>query len=233
MVTKRAETLDEKIGRIDHVNSRIDALGEAYAGLEARITDLHQYEDIIAKNLESISKSDVIIKGIDNRISSFQTALDRSDKRVQKLTQYLQSIEENTLVLKSREQEIRDVKDKFNELDGLSEHIERRIEQIHAMFQKIETMRGEIDSTDIRLKEMFTQTDHKMKQFADFLQAVESSNPIVRQLKGDMPLGKNLNEGAIKAVRELSGKGWSSSEIAKKLLIDENAVRLIINTTSL
>ncbi len=48
-----------------------------------------------------------------------------------------------------------------------------------------------------------------------------------------MTLGKNVTEGTIKVVRELSSKGWSSGEISKKLMLDENSVRFIINTTSL
>lgn len=233
LVTAKADQLEEKLTKIDQVNSRIDALAEGYTGLESRIAELHQYEDTIAKNLESIQKSDLIIKTIEGKIQAFNNTVDRSDKRIQKLTQYLHSIEESTLVLKSREQEIRDVKDKFGELEGLSAHLEKRVDQLHAMFQKIETMRSEIDHTDMQLKEMFTQTDLKMKQFADFLHAVESSSPIAKQLKADLLPGKNINEGIIKTVRELSNKGWSSGEISKKLLIDEHAVRLIINTTSL
>jgi len=80
---------------------------------------------------------------------------------------------------------------------------------------------------------MFDETDRKMKQFADFLQAVDNNSPIARQIKGDVNLGKNVNDGTIKVVRELSGKGWSSNEIAKKLMMDENSVRFIVNTTSL
>jgi len=51
-------------------------------------------------------------------------------------------------------------------------------------------------------------------------------------MKGDLPQVKNLNEGVIKTVRELSSRGWNSTDIAKKLMIDENSVRLIINTAS-
>ncbi|RPI96185.1 MAG: hypothetical protein EHM32_03830 [Spirochaetales bacterium] len=232
MVTQKMDALEDKISKIDMVNTRIETLGQSYAGLEARISELREYEDTIAKNLESSHKADMLIKSMESRIGSFQAVVERSDKRIQKLTQYLTSIEENTLVLKSREQEIRDVKDKFGELEGLTAHIEKRIDQIHAMFQKMESMRSEIDSTDSRLKDMFSQTDRKMKQFADFVQAVENNNPISRQMKGDLPLGKNLNDGVIKTVRELSSRGWSSNDIAKKLLIDENSVRLIINTAS-
>ena len=183
MVAHKADTLRRNFS-IDQVNSRIDALAEGYSNLESRIAELHEYEETISKNLDSIQRADVLIKSIEGKILSFQNIVDRSDKRTQKLTHYLQSIEENTLVLKSREQEIRDVKDKFSELEGLSAHIERRIEQIHAMFQKIESMRSEIDTTDTRLKEMFSQTDMKMKQFADFLQAVGTNNPIARQIRG-------------------------------------------------
>jgi chromosome segregation ATPase len=206
---------------------------DTYSSLEARIAELHEYEDTISKNLESIQKTDLIIKSIDSRIAAFKNNTERSDKRVQKLIEYLQSIEENTLILKSREQEIKDVKDKFNELDGLTRHIEKRIDQIHAMFQKTESMREEIDDTDDRLKRMFDETDKKIKQFADILHSVEENNLISRQIKADYNLGKNINEGMIKAVRELSNKGWTSDEISQKLLIDENSVRFIINTSSL
>ncbi len=229
----KIESLEGMMGRVDQVNLRIDTLAETYRDLDARIHELHEYEDSIVKNLESVTRTEMLINSIDARVKSFQKVLERSEKKNEKITSHLQTVEEKTLMLKSRERDIAEVKDKFSELEGLSEHIERKIEQIHAMFQKLESMRKEVDHTDSRLKGMFDETDRKMKQLADFLKAVETNNPISRQVKEDMPLGKNISGGTIKVVRELSTKGWSSSEISKKLLLDENSVRFIINTTSL
>jgi uncharacterized protein YoxC len=152
---------------------------------------------------------------------------------VDKINQHLRDVEENTIILKTRESEIKEVKDKFGELDGLSEHMESRIKQIYAMFQKVETLRDEISMTDSHLQELFTETDRKMKQFADFIQAVDNNNPILKQVKGSSLAAKNINENVIHTVRDLSNKGWTSDEISKKLMMDENAVRLIINTSSL
>ncbi|HPK44510.1 MAG TPA: hypothetical protein PLV62_05985, partial [Spirochaetota bacterium] len=129
------------------------------------------------------------------------------------------------------EQEIREVKEHFAELEGLTAHIEERIKQINAMFQKLEDMRDEISQTDGRLQLMFLETDKRMKQFSDFLKAIDSNSTIGKEMKG-IP-NVQINERLIKTVRELSNKGWSSEEISNKLLIDENAVRLIINTSSL
>ena len=70
-------------------------------------------------------------------------------------------------------------------------------------------------------------------RIADLLQSVENSNPIAREFKSGNALNKNVNERVIKTVRELSDKGWTSDEISRKLLIDENSVRFIINTSSL
>jgi len=231
-VTHKVQSLEERMGSIDQVNGRIDALARTHAS-EARINELQEYETSIAKNLESVHKADLLIQAIDGQIKSFQKTMDRGDKRIDKMNQYLQSIEEKTLILKTKEQEIRDVKDKFTELDSLSEHMEKRIDQINAMFQKIESMRSDVDETDSRLKTMFTETDRKMRQLADFLHAVESAGPIAKQMKGELPIDKSINEGMVRTVRELSRKGWSSNEIAKKLLIDENSIRFIINTTSM
>ena len=156
--------------------------------------------------------------------------VDRSEKRVDKINQHLRGVEENLLILKTREGDIKEIKDKFNELDGLSEMMEARVKQIQAMFNKVDTLRDEISSTDNRLQELFTQTDMKMRQFADFIQAVDNNNPILKQVKGNPSAPKNMNENVIRTVRELSDKGWSSDEISRKLMMDENAVRLIINT---
>ncbi|MBP7583515.1 MAG: hypothetical protein KBA61_05755 [Spirochaetes bacterium] len=229
----KVDTLEDKIARVDQVNARIDALAEGYRDLDARIHELHEYEDSIVKNLESVTRTELAINSIDSRVKAFQKSMERSEKKNEKMLAYLQSVEEKTLMLKTREQEITEVKDKFGELEGLSEHIERKIDQIHAMFTKLESMRKEVDTTDTRLRDMFDQTDRKMKQLADFLKAVDTNSPISKQVKGDIPMGKNLSEGTIKVVRELSGKGWTSGEISKKLLLDENSVRFIINTTSL
>ena len=229
----KIDVLEDKITRVDQVNSRIDTLAESYRDLDSRIHELHEYEDSIVKNLESVTRTELLINTIDARVKAFQKSMERSEKKNEKMLSYLQSVEEKTLMLKTHEQDITEVKDKFSELEGLSEHIEKKIDQIHAMFQKLESMRKEVDHTDSRLKGMFDETDKKMKQLADFLKAVDTNNPISRQVKGDIPLGKNISEGTIKVVRELSSKGWSSGEISKKLLMDENSVRFIINTTSL
>ena len=232
VVQSRSDELQSDMSKIDSINAKISALTETYSNLEKRIHELQQYEDIISKNLDSINKSDILIKSIDGRIKSFQGIIDRTDKRVEKITEHLHKVEENTIFLKSRDSEIQEVKDKFNEIDGLSAHIEKRIDQIYAMFQKIETLRQEINETDNKLQDMFIETDRKMKQFADFIQAVDS-NPIAKQFKSDISAARNINDSMINTIRELSSKGWSSDEIARKLLVDENSVRLIINTASL
>jgi chromosome segregation ATPase len=232
LVQGRADEMQAQTSKIDSVNSRIGALTETYTDLERRIHELQEYDEIIARNLDSVNKTEIVMQSIDGKIKSFQKTLERSDKRVEKMTEHLNHVEENTLFLKTRESEIQEVKDKFNEIDGLSAHIEKRIDQIYAMFQKIETLRKEINDTDNRLQGMFNETDRKMKQFADFIQAVDS-NPIAKQIKGEMAAVRNVNENMINTIRELSSKGWSSDEIAKKLRVEENSVRLIINTASL
>jgi len=103
------------------------------------------------------------------------------------------------------------------------------------MFQKVDKIRKEIDSTDNRLQEMYQETDRKMKEFSDFIQAVDNNNPILKEVRSDIKgvPGKNLNDTIVKTVRELSNKGWNPEAISRKLMIDENSVRFIINTTAL
>jgi chromosome segregation ATPase len=230
---EKANSCQEQFSKIDAVSSRIDALVESYGSLELRIRELHEYEDVITKNLDSVNKADILMQSMEGKINTFQKVVDRADKRVDKINQHLHDVEENTLILKTRESDIKEVKDKFSELEGLSEHMESRIKQIYAMFQKVETLRDEISITDTRLQELFTETDKKMKQFADFIQAVDDNNPILKQVKGNTPAAKNFNENVIRTVRDLSNRGWTSDEISKKLMMDENAVRFIINTSSL
>jgi DNA repair exonuclease SbcCD ATPase subunit len=223
----------EQYTKIDGVSSRIDALVESYSSLESRIRELHEYEDIIAHNLDSVNKADILIQSVEGKINSFQKVVDRSEKRVDKINQHLREVEENLLILKTRESDIKEIKDKFNEVDGLSDIMEARVRQIQAMFNKVEALRDEINTTDNRLQELFSETDKKMRQFADFIQAVDNNNPILKQVKGNAVKPKNVNDNVIRTVRELSNKGWSSDEISRKLMMDENAVRLIINTSSL
>jgi chromosome segregation ATPase len=230
---QKAGSFQEQYARIDAVSSRIDALMESYGSLEARIRELHEYEDVIARNLDSVNKADILIQSVEGRIGSFQKVVDRSEKRVDKINQHMRGIEESLLILKTRENDIKEIKDKFNELDGLSEIMEARVKQLQAMFKKVETLRDEISSTDNHLQELFTQTDKRMRQFADFIQAVDNNNPILKQVKGTAGTHKNINDNVIRTVRELSDKGLSSDEISRKMMMDENAVRLIINTTSL
>ncbi len=235
LVVSKSDKLLESVSRVDAVNSRIDALSETYNVVEKRINELHQYEDIISRNLDSVNKSDIIIQTIDSRLQSFEKVVDRSDKRIEKIGSHLKRVEEETLILKTKENDIRDLRDRLNELDGLSDHMEERVKQIHAMFTKVETIRKEIDLTDNRLQSMFHQTDMKMREFSDFIQAVDNNNPILKQVKGDVKMmpGKNLSDNIVKTVRELSTKGWDPEAISKKLMVDENSVRFIINTTLL
>ncbi|HPW52136.1 MAG TPA: hypothetical protein PKV85_07230, partial [Spirochaetota bacterium] len=132
-----------------------------------------------------------------------------------------------------KEKEIKDVHDKFNELESLTEHVEARMNQILAMMNKVEKMHDAIDQTDNRLKEMYDKTDKKMKQFSDFIQSMGSSGVISKQMKKDSSVDKNINENVIRTVRELSSKGWDSTDISSKLMIDENTIRLIINTAEM
>jgi chromosome segregation ATPase len=233
IIMEKTQVFNENIFKINQVNGRIDLLGESYKGLSLQIDELKEYEDLIAKNLESASKSEIIIRTVENKVAAFQKVIDKSDKRIDKMSEYLHKIEETTLILKSREREIQEVKDKFSEIDSISSHIERRIEQINAMFNKVESLKDDLDTTDGRLQEMYHQTDRKIKQLSDFIQSVDNAGPLAKQVKGDAQLPKNINESVIKTVRELSKKGWPADEISKKLLIDENSIRFIINTASL
>jgi uncharacterized phage infection (PIP) family protein YhgE len=150
-----------------------------------------------------------------------------------KLREYLHDVEESTHILKTKEHEISDLKERFNELDSLSEYMEKRVDQLQAMIRKIENIRTDIDSTDVRLKQMFDETDKKMQQFSQFLQSVEPENLITKQMNADfIGSSKNINDGMVRTVRELSSRGWSSAEISKKLMMEENSVRLIINTAA-
>ncbi|MBN1495789.1 MAG: hypothetical protein JXA07_03415 [Spirochaetes bacterium] len=230
---EKAGCCQDQFSKIDAVSARIDALVESYAGIEARIRELHEYEDVITRNLDSVNKADILIQSVEGKINAHQKVVERSERRIDKINQHLRSVEENLLILKTRESDIKEIKDKFNEIDGLSEIMEARVKQIQAMFNKVDALRSEINSTDNRLQELFTQTDIKMRQFADFIQAVDNNNPILKQVKGVSSAPKNVNENVIRTVRDLSNKGWSADQISRKLMMDENAVRLIINTSSL
>lgn len=233
MAINRMDQLKEDVSKVDFVNSRIDALGQSYSDLEIKIEELKDYEGLITKNLDAANRTEVLMKSVDGKIQNFQKVLDKSDKKVEKVTDHLRDVEEKTLILKTRKNDIQELKDKFDEIDGLGEVMEQRISQIYAMFKKVETLRQEIDDTDSRLQNMFNKTDEKMKEFADFIQSVDADSIISKQVKKDAAPGKNINEHLIKTVRELSERGWSADAIAKKMLLDENSVRFIINTTSI
>ncbi|MCL1833528.1 MAG: hypothetical protein FWG49_03405 [Leptospirales bacterium] len=234
-VMKKSDELFDSMSKIDTVNAKIEGLSDIYKALERRIQELHEYEEMIAQNLSSISKSDITIQTIDNRIKAFEKIVDRTDKRIDKIGNNIKHVEAETINLKTKESDIRELRDRLNELDSLYDHLEERVKQINAMFTKVETIREEIDRTDNKLQDMFHQTDMKMREFSDFIQAVDKNNPIFKQVKGDIKMmpGKNLSENIVKTVRELSKKGWDPEAISKKLMVDENSVRFIINTTSL
>jgi len=233
LAVTRSDQLQENLSKVDFVNNRMDALSESYTELESRIEELREYEELISQNLSSANKSEAIVKNLDGKLKNYQKVLDRSDKRIDKISHNLQDVEEKTIILKTRKAEISELKEKFDEVDGLSEVMEKRVEQIYAMFKKVEDLRLQIDETDNRLQVMYSRTDEKMREFSDFIQAVDAGNPILKQVNQDISFDKNINENVIRTVRELSERGWGPDEIAKKMLIDENSIRFIINTTSL
>ena len=234
-VMEKSNELFGNISQIDNVNAKIEALSDVYKVLEKRIYELHEYEEMISQNLSAVSKSDMTIQTIDSRIKAIEKLVDRTDKRIEKIGSSIKHVEAETINLKTKESEISELKDKLNQFDEMSDHLEERVKQIYAMFAKVETIRNEIDSTDNKLQEMFYQTDMKIREFSDFIQAVDKNNPISKQVKGDIKMmpAKNLSENIVKTVRELSKKGWAPEDISKKLMVDENSVRFIINTTSL
>ena len=233
LALNRMDMMKENLSKIDFINARMDSLGQSYADLDSRIEELREYEGLINKNLEAATRSEMLLKSVDGKLQNFQKVLDRSDKKVEKVNDHLRDIEEKTLILKTRGNEIQELKEKFDEIDGIGEVMTKRIDQIYAMFKKVETLREEIEDTDSRLQTMFVRTDEKMKEFADFIQSVDAGNIISKQVKKEAAPGKNINEHLIKTVRELSDRGWSPDAIAKKMLLDENSVRFIINTTSM
>ena len=234
-VVKKSDELFDSVSQIETVNAKIEGLSDVYNALEKRIHELYQYEDMISQNLDSVNKSNMVIQTIDNRIKAFEKVVDRADKRIEKIGNNIKTVEAETINLKTKESDIRDLRDRLNELDELSDHLEERVKQIYAMFAKIETIRKEIDDTDNKLQDMFHQTDMKMREFSEYIQTVDKNNPILKQVKSDIKMmpAKNLSENIVKTVRELSQKGWGPEAISKKLMVDENSVRFIINTTSL
>ncbi len=73
-----------------------------------------------------------------------------------------------------------------------------------------------MDETDGRLHALFTTTDQKIKEFADFIKAVDNNNPILKQLKGNNSPVKEINPNVVKTIRDLSERGWGADEISKK-----------------
>ncbi|MDA3898878.1 MAG: hypothetical protein PF637_00010 [Spirochaetes bacterium] len=232
-VSSKSEFLEDNAVNIDKVNRRIDALNDTYQHLNRQIKELQDFEKYIENNVASIERVEAIANAIDKRVLSFQTTLEKSETKINKLREYLHGVEESTHVLKTKEHEILHLKEQFNEIDGLSAYMEKRVVQLQEMVRRVENMRSDIDNTDSRLQEMFKESDRRMQQFSEFIQTVEPDNLITKQMKGDfVPGAKSINDGMVRTVRELSNKGWTAMDISRKLLLDENSVRLIINTAA-
>ena len=147
--------------------------------------ELYKYENTILKNLAAVSKSEGITNSLEDKLVKFQKIIDRSDKKIVKMNDHLKEVEEDTIILKARGKEIEEVKDKLNEIDSISLLIEKRIDQLYTMFQKIESLKKDLDHTDSKLKGMFNETDQKMKEFANFIQKVDSNNLIAKKISAE------------------------------------------------
>ena len=78
-----------------------------------------------------------------------------------------------------------------------------------------------------------SEADRKIRQFSDIVQAVPGDSPsatITKQMKGNPVLSKGINDNTVKMIRDLANKGWEPDDIARKMMIEENTVRLIVNT---
>lgn len=233
-VKNRTDTLELNSVKIEKVDQKIQAMSSAYTNLEKRIRELNDYGDLIQQNLESINRIDSIINGFESRVNSFEQGIDKTESRAVKLTEYLAKVESATITLKAREQEIRNVSERFSELDSLSEHLEERMKQITVMLGRVEGMRSEVEMTDSHLQDVASEANKKIKQLADIIQsspAESSGHSISKQMKGNA-ITKGVNDAMVKMVRDLSTKGWSSTDISRSMMLEENTVRLIINTSS-
>ena len=228
----RVDTINNNVAKIDFVNSRIENLGKSYSDLESKIEELREHESLIHKNIEAANKSELLIKSVDTKLQGFQKTVDGSEKKAERLGKQLHDIESKTYELKNRMREFEDVNNKLDEIDSMRDLMEQHVKQINSMFSKVTNLRDNIDETDERLQKMYTQANEKMKEFATFIQAVPDSL-ISKQVNNGVPSGKNINENLIKTVRELSDMGWEPNDIARRMMIDENTVRLIINTDKL
>ncbi|MBN2771301.1 MAG: hypothetical protein JXR90_11455 [Spirochaetes bacterium] len=232
-VSSKSEFLEDNAVNIDKVNRRIDDLNNTYQALGVKIKELQDFEKNIEKNVSNIDRIEATVNSIDKRVQLFTVSVEKSENKINKLKEYLTSIEEATYVLKTKEHEINHLKERFEEVDMLAAFVDKRLDQLKIAMNRIESMRSDIDSTDSRLQEMFKETDKRMQQFSEFLQTVEPDNLITKQMRGDfIPGSKSINDGMVRTVRELSNKGWTAIDISKKLLLDENSVRLIINTAA-
>jgi len=228
----RIDTINNNIAKVDFVNARIEALGSSYSNLDSKIEELREHENLINRNIEAANKSELLIKSVDIKVQNFQKTVDGSEKKAERLGKQLQDIEGKTYELKNRMREFEEIDNKLDEIDSMRELMEQHVKQINSMFSKVTNLRDNIDETDERLQKMYTQANEKMKEFATFIQAVPDSL-ISKQVNNDAPSVKNINENLIKTVRELSDMGWEPNDIARRMMIDENTVRLIINTDKL
>jgi chromosome segregation ATPase len=234
LAKNKTDMLEMSASKIDQVENRISALSDAYSGLDRRITELHEYEAMIAQNLDNINKIDVLVNTFEARINTFDKSIGGTEKKLSSLKQYLAKIEEQTITLKSRENEIMNVMDKFHELDSLSEHLDERIKQISAMMGRVESVRSEVERSDTQLQSVAAEANKKIKQLTDIVQSVPSESgghTITKTMKGNANITKGVNEAMMKMVRDLANKGWTSSDISKSMMLEENTVRLIINTS--
>jgi chromosome segregation ATPase len=234
LAKNKTDSLELSASKIDQVENRIRALSDAYSGLDRKISDLHEYEAMISQNLDNINKIDVLVNTFEARINTFDKSIAGTEKKLSTLKQYLTRVEEQTITLKSRENEIMNVMDKFHELDSLSAHLDERIKQISAMMGRVESVRSEVERSDSQLQTVAAEANKKIKQLTDIVQSVPSEtggHTITKTMKGNANITKGVNEAMMKMVRDLSIKGWTSSDISKSMMLEENTVRLIINTS--
>ena len=205
--------MDSKITEIqklndDFVNIQADVrkYTESMAAIENKFDRIEKKSDTVDRVAEAVDNSFKNISALEDRLSNYSNELEEIPAKMEKLKKDMDNILKNG-------ETISDAVDKVNSLKDIMRDVDEHISEIK------ESKDG-IVATEKRLQKLYSDGEKQL----DLLHSVTAKATGTKKSKSNSELSPKLKSNIV----SLKAKGWTNSEIAKSLNIEENIVQLIL-----
>jgi chromosome segregation ATPase len=237
-VIEKADGLQELDTKLTGISGDMTHVQSLFSEVIEDSKVLQQQKSDIKQSLEFVSKTDMNMKKLYQRMDDITGLIERVEARTSDLKSYLDDVDNKSMVLTNREREIQDIKNKFDQVEGLMEDMQQRYNSVTGMSQRLEKMKQWMMEAEARLEKLNERASDKIRTFAEFMNAVESSSEeIIKSVNRDSYRNSKKQEYADeekkqKVILSLYKQRWPVKEIAEKMSVPESEVNFIVNSFS-